>query len=65
MTEDRVGSSIVAMLMVSSFPLSDYTQQGGFSCVARVGHLFMELATTATTPPVTGQCKTYTMLFMT
>jgi hypothetical protein len=50
------GDSIISVLMVSSFSLSEYTQ-GPLSCVGRVGNPFEEQLVSADTPPITSRCK--------
>ena len=51
-----VGDSVISVLMVLSFSLSEYIQ-GAFSCVGRVGNPFSEQIASADTPPITSRCK--------
>ena len=54
--ETIAGDSVLSVLMVSSFSLSEYIQ-GSFSCVGRVGNPLEERAASADTPPITSRCK--------
>ena len=55
-TETSVGSSVLSVLMVASFSLSNYTQ-GRFTCLAVVGNPIVTRMTSANTPFINGQCK--------
>ena len=50
------GDSVISVLMVSSFSLSEYIQ-GSFSCVGRVGNPLEEQVASADTPPITSRRK--------
>lgn len=50
------GDSVISILMVSSFSLSEYIQ-GSFSCVGIVGNPLEEQVASADTPPITSRCK--------
>ena len=54
--ETITGDSVISVLMLSSFSLSEYIQ-GPFSCVGRVGNPLEERVASADTPPITSRCK--------
>lgn len=63
-SETIAGDSIISVLMLSSFSLSEYIQ-GPFSCVGRVGNPLQERVASADTPPITSRCKNQHSTFAT
>ena len=55
-TKSVVNGSIISILMVSSFSLSDYVL-GRLSCASLIDNPFDPRVTMANTPSVTGQCE--------
>ena len=58
--ETIAGDSVISVLMVSSFSLSEYNQ-GSFSCVGGLDNPFLERVASTDTPPITSQCKHVTV----
>ena len=54
--ETITGDSVISVLMLLSFSLSEYIQ-GPFSCVGGVGNPLEERVASADTPPITSRCK--------